>query len=122
MRRIRDRLEDVLDAIAQIETEKVKGKTAFDASPLIQVWMVHHLMLIGEAVRGLDPALKQKYPATPWREIAGMRNAHLAWHGATVPMRTTRCQGKLRIKVEGYHLLQKREPRRHKTRGGVQNM
>jgi uncharacterized protein with HEPN domain len=52
MRRIRDRLEDVLDAIAQIETEKVKGKTAFDASPLIQVWMVHHLMLIGEAVCG----------------------------------------------------------------------
>jgi uncharacterized protein with HEPN domain len=36
--------------------------------------MVHHLTIIGEAVRGLDPALKQKYPATPWREIAGMRN------------------------------------------------
>ena len=36
--------------------------------------MVHHLMIIGEAVRAIDPALKQKYPAIPWRQIAGMRN------------------------------------------------
>lgn len=74
MRLFRDRLQDILDAITQIEAEQAKGKAAFDASSLIQVWMVHHLMIIGEAVRGLDPALKQKYPAIPWREIAGMRN------------------------------------------------
>lgn len=36
--------------------------------------MVHHLMIIGEAVRAIDPATKQKYPAIPWRQIAGMRN------------------------------------------------
>jgi len=36
--------------------------------------MVHHLMIIGEAVRFIDPALKQKHPAVPWRQIAGMRN------------------------------------------------
>ncbi|SPE51244.1 conserved hypothetical protein [Verrucomicrobia bacterium] len=74
MRRFGDRLQDILDAIAQIEAEQVKGKAAFDASSLVQVWMVHHLMIIGEAVRGLDPVLKQKYPAVPGREIAGMRN------------------------------------------------
>jgi uncharacterized protein with HEPN domain len=49
MRDFRDRLQDILDAIAQIEIEQVKGKTAFQTSPLIQVWMVHHLMIIGEA-------------------------------------------------------------------------
>jgi uncharacterized protein with HEPN domain len=74
MRHSRDRLQDILDAITQIEAEQAKGKGAFDASPLMQVWMVHHLMIIGEAVRGLDPALKQQYPAIPWRQIAGMRN------------------------------------------------
>jgi uncharacterized protein with HEPN domain len=74
MRDFRGRLQDILDAIAQIELEKVKGKTAFDVNPLLQVWMVHHLMIIGEAVRGLDPALRQKYPSVPWRQIAGMRN------------------------------------------------
>ena len=74
MRNFRDRLEDILDAIDQIEVEAVKGRAAFDSSSLIQVWMVHHLMIIGEAVRAIDPAVKQRYPSIPWRQIAGMRN------------------------------------------------
>ena len=36
--------------------------------------MVHQLQIIGEAVRGLDPAFRQQHPQVPWREIAGMRN------------------------------------------------
>ena len=36
--------------------------------------MVHHLMIIGEAVRSIDPAIRQRYPSVPWRQIAGMRN------------------------------------------------
>lgn len=74
MRELRDRLQDILEAIAQIEAEQVKGRAAFDASPLLQVWMVHYLMIIGEAVRSIDPATKQRYPSVPWRQIAGMRN------------------------------------------------
>jgi uncharacterized protein with HEPN domain len=67
-------MQDILDAIGQIEIEQVKGKAAFDSSPLVQVWMVHHLMIIGEAVRAIDPAVRQRYPSIPWRQIAGMRN------------------------------------------------
>lgn len=74
MRDLRSRLQDILDAIAQIEVEQRKGKAAFAGSPLIQVWMVHHLMIIGEAVRSIDPALRQRYPSIPWRQVAGMRN------------------------------------------------
>jgi len=74
MRDLRERLQDILEAIVQIELEAGKGRTAFDSSPLIQVWMVHHLMIIGEAVRAIDPATRQRYPAVPWRQIAGMRN------------------------------------------------
>lgn len=74
MRQFRERLQDILDAIAQIELEQQKGRGAFDASPLIQVWMVHYLMIIGESVRSIEPAIKQKYPEVPWRQIAGMRN------------------------------------------------
>ena len=31
-------------------------------------------MIIGEAVRAIDPAFRQQYPSVPWRQIAGMRN------------------------------------------------
>ncbi len=74
MRDIRNRLQDILDAIGQIEAEQAKGKAAFDASSLIQVWMVHHLMIIGEAVRAIDPAFRQRHASIPWRQIAGMRS------------------------------------------------
>ncbi len=74
MRDFRDRLQDILDAIDQIEVEQIKGRVAFESSPLIQVWMVHHLMIVGEAVRSIDPAVRQRYPSIPWRQIAGMRN------------------------------------------------
>jgi uncharacterized protein with HEPN domain len=74
VRDLRNRLQDILDAISQIEVERRKGKAAFEGSPLIQVWMVHHLMIIGEAVRSIDPALRQRYPTIPWRQVAGMRN------------------------------------------------
>lgn len=40
MRDLHSRLQDILDAIIQIEVEQVKGKAAFDSNPLIQVWMV----------------------------------------------------------------------------------
>jgi uncharacterized protein with HEPN domain len=36
--------------------------------------MVHRLMIIGEAVRAIDPADRQRHPSVPWRQITGMRN------------------------------------------------
>ena len=74
MRNIRARLQDILDAISKIESEQPKGKAAFLQNELLQVWMVHHLMIIGEAVRAVDPAFKQRHASIPWRQIAGMRN------------------------------------------------
>lgn len=74
MRAVRDRLQDILDAIAQVEAEAAKGQESFLREPLIQVWMVHHLMITGEAVRSIDPAFRERHPGVPWRQIAGMRN------------------------------------------------
>lgn len=61
MRVIRDRLQDVLEAIAQIQAEQAKGKDTFLRERLVQVWMVHHLMIIGEAVRAIDPAFREQW-------------------------------------------------------------
>jgi uncharacterized protein with HEPN domain len=74
VRDIRTRLQDILDAIGQIEAEQAKGQAAFKGNRLVQVWMVHHLLIIGEAVRAIDPAFRQRHPSVPWRQIAGMRS------------------------------------------------
>jgi uncharacterized protein with HEPN domain len=74
MRSNRERLQDILDAIAKIQEESAKGRDAFNERRLIRVWMVHHLMIIGEAVRAIDPAFRQQHASIPWRLIAGLRN------------------------------------------------
>ena len=69
-----DRLKDILEAIAQIEKYTEGGRQVFDQNELIQIWMVHYVQIIGEAVRALDPAFRNQHPQVPWRDIAGMRN------------------------------------------------
>ena len=78
----RRRLQDILDAIAQIEKLRPKGRAVFDESELIQVWMVHHLQIIGEAVRAIDPAFRTQHPSVPWRDISGMRSILVHEYGS----------------------------------------
>lgn len=49
MRNDRERLRDILEAINQIEKYAVQGKNKFLQDELIQTWIIHHLMIIGEA-------------------------------------------------------------------------
>lgn len=74
MRSIQERLHDILEAISQIEKYAVQGKSAFETNELIQVWIVYHLQIIGEAVRAIPDHLRNQAPHIPWRRIAGMRN------------------------------------------------
>ncbi len=82
MNRTRRRLQDILDAIEQIEKHTAKGRTAFDQSELIQVWMVHHLQIIGEAVRAIDAGFRSAHPVVPWRDISGMRSILVHEYGS----------------------------------------
>ena len=50
MRDERERLQDVQEAIARIEARTQGGRAAFEGDELLQVWVVHHLQIIGEAV------------------------------------------------------------------------
>jgi uncharacterized protein with HEPN domain len=74
MRSTLDRLKDVMTAIEHVETEAAHGRAAFDSDPKIQVWMVYHVQLIGEAVRSVSDELKALDPSTPWAQIVGMRH------------------------------------------------
>lgn len=82
MKRTRERLQDILDAIIQIEKHSKEGRAVFDANELVQVWMVHHLQVIGEAVRSIDPDFRNKNTSVPWRLIAGMRNILIHDYGS----------------------------------------
>lgn len=74
MRDDRERLLDIIEAIERIEKYSALGCAAFMRDELIQNWMVHHLQIIGEAVRSLPDSFREKYPDIPWSKIIGMRN------------------------------------------------
>ena len=74
MRRDRQRLEDILEAIERIEKYASGGRESFDRDELVQTWVVHHLQIIGEAVRGLSDEIRSAHPDIPWAQIAAMRN------------------------------------------------
>jgi uncharacterized protein with HEPN domain len=70
----RARLLDILDAIEKIEQYSARGRGEFERNELVQTWIVHHLQIIGEAVRGLTDELRQQHPEVPWSQVIGMRN------------------------------------------------
>lgn len=74
MRGDRERLLDVLEAIERIERYSSKGRAAFYDDELIQIWVVHHLMIIGEACRGLSRAFRAANAENVWVQAAGLRN------------------------------------------------
>lgn len=74
MRREAERLQDILDAIAAIERYAGQGREAFDNQELIQIWIVHHLQIIGEATNALSSELTSRYSSVPWAQIVAFRN------------------------------------------------
>jgi uncharacterized protein with HEPN domain len=74
MRDDRARLEDMRDAIRQIEAYAARGRKAFDKDPLLQAWFLRQMQNIGEAARSLSEAFRKRHPRWPWRAVIGMRN------------------------------------------------
>lgn len=63
-----------MEAIARIERYASQGRAAFETDELIQVWMVSHIQITGEASNALSPELWARHPKVPWRQIIGMRH------------------------------------------------
>lgn len=74
MRDDRLRFSDMAEAISHIEKYAEQGKHAFETSELIQVWIVHHLQILGEAARGISEESQKNNPQIPWSKIIGFRN------------------------------------------------
>jgi uncharacterized protein with HEPN domain len=74
MRDPKERLKDILEAIAKIERYAARGREAFEQDELIQTWILYHLQLIGEAAAQLGRAFHEAHPGIPWPQIVAMRN------------------------------------------------
>ena len=93
MRDDREWLLDILEAIERIEKYSSRGKQAFEEDELIQSWIVHHLQIIGEALRSISEDFRREHNDIPWKETIGMRNilvhryfeldADLVWKAVT---------------------------------------
>jgi uncharacterized protein with HEPN domain len=68
------RLQDILDSIQRIEERIGGGRDRFEADEMLQVWVVHHLQIIGEAARSISQALRVAHPEIPWTNVIAMRN------------------------------------------------
>jgi uncharacterized protein with HEPN domain len=74
MRNDQERLEDILEAISQIEKYQVQGQEKFQQNELIQVWIVHHLQIIGEASSKLSQKFIAQHSRVSWAQIIAFRN------------------------------------------------
>ena len=71
----RMRVEDVLDAIAQIQAY-VAGMTfdAFQADRKTIDAVVRNITVIGEATNNVPPSIADKHPEIPWKLMRDFRN------------------------------------------------
>ena len=74
MRDLRLRLQDMAEAIGKIEQAAVRGQDAFLQDEYLQVWMIHHIRNVGEAVRSVSDELRMLRPGVPWAQIVAMRH------------------------------------------------
>ena len=74
MRSDPDRLDDILGAIAKIKERIAADAGLFQRDEMLQVWVIHHLQIIGEATRGISQSTKDRYPDVPWAQINALRN------------------------------------------------
>jgi uncharacterized protein with HEPN domain len=68
------RLLDILEAIHRIETYSTQGKANFENQELVQVWIIHHLQIIGEAASKLSKEFCKQSSEISWPQIVAMRN------------------------------------------------
>ncbi len=67
-------LRHILDAVIDIESFTVDGRSAFLSDRKTQSAVIRQIEIIGEAVKNLSADLTASAPGVPWRLIAGARD------------------------------------------------
>jgi uncharacterized protein with HEPN domain len=69
------RVQHILDAARQaIDLAAGRSRADLDADITLNLSLVRLLEIIGEAARGVTPALRDANPQVAWHKMAGMRN------------------------------------------------
>ncbi|MBZ5621788.1 MAG: DUF86 domain-containing protein [Acidobacteriia bacterium] len=74
MRDDSQRLLDIQMALDRIIAKTSVGRAAFETDEMLQVWVLHHLQIIGEAARHLSDQFRKGHPDRVWSEAIGLRN------------------------------------------------
>ena len=74
MRLDKERLEDIFEAIENIERHLPATSDEFHGNELVRVWCLRRLEIIGEAAANLSQDVRDQSPNVPWKQIIGMRN------------------------------------------------
>ncbi len=69
---------DILEAIDEILTRSPSHDDLLSDRNL-EIWVLHHLRIIGEAMTRLSEDVRRAHPEVPWRQVIGMR--HVIVHG-----------------------------------------
>jgi len=72
MKRDLERLQDILEAVDRIQSRF--DLNCIEDDEMLQVWVLYHLQIIGEATRTLSSEIRQNYSQIPWSKIVGLRN------------------------------------------------
>lgn len=65
-RDLKERLLDILAAIAAIERYRDRDRAVFERDELLQKWFLRHPQIIGEAARALPENVRALAPEIPW--------------------------------------------------------
>jgi|SRR5215469_2246522 len=74
MRSDGERLQDMIVGIDRILEKTFHGRGPFDRDEMLQVWVLHHLQIIGEAARSLSVEFRQRHTERVWSQAAGLRH------------------------------------------------
>ncbi len=67
-------LTHIRDAILDIEQYAAAGRDVFLSDRMRQDAIIRKLQVIGEAIKKIPDATRQRRPEVPWKQIAGMRD------------------------------------------------
>ena len=74
MRDDRERLTDILNATDRILEKAPADRAGLERDEMLQVWVLLHLQVIGEAARALSDEFRARHPDEIWSEAVGLRN------------------------------------------------